>query len=955
MPTRLFAGAFSARPSRLGLPLLLLLAVLGLHHAALAQTPVSLTFSGSLGSNGFPVSGTVTLSSAAPALGTVITLTSDDPRAAVPANLTIAAGAISGTFTVPGFSAPSNGPTTSNSALITATGNGVSQTASLSIFTIGGVGTPVPGTPAALSSLAVAPTNVTSGTTCTGTVTLTKAASSGTAVSLTSSNPAVKVPASVPVAVGATSATFAVSISTVPAVETIGVKAAYAGQSQSVILTVNPAPAIPNFTLSSYPARLTAVQGLSNTATLSVIPANGFSGNVTLTNSLLPAGVTIAYGTNPTSGASTVTFTASATAALGTIPITITGTSGSLNSSVTIPLTVAPVVSGSSNNVALAFSTGEVPLTAGSAAGGNVSLAVTPVNGYTGPVSFATTGLPSGVSVATNPTALSITGTAAQTTQVTFQATSTVTPGYYPVAVTGSGNGGATSTAVLGLNILPPPNSLPFTLTVTDNTTNAIPTGIASATVSLATSGGYSNPITLSLADDPSAPVLAPANTTDPTKIGVSFSVPTLSVSGTSALTLTVGASVAPGAYHFVVISLSTDGTVQHAAFTVFVAPEGTGTPAPDIDGSEFSETYTGDNPPYPLAAESADMQRFDFDPGNIFEVGSGSHIAPGSMPSPALTPNPILTPNQAPTGPNGLVDGTDDRLYVAKTNPLPYPYPYRACVRIKSFWANGRYELGSGTLIGNNHVLTAAHVVFEAQFGGLAKTIYVMPGYDYNWSQSHALTYTTANHTLVAKGFLKAATLASQGVYPGAYDDWALLDCNPISNGPVGQRGKPIGSYSSYINLQSVSDIFFPQETSHLAGYPGFTWAPATPVLAPSVTTATLGLCPDLFDTYVYNGDDGVVDTTLRPGLSSPSNSLLFSSMDASHGDSGAGLWYVSESDGNYYVYGVYDGSEPYSILLGYVAGRTDLFSQVTSSRYSIIKTQEKVDGDEPPGVYQP
>ncbi len=207
---------------------------------------------------------------------------------------------------------------------------------------------------------------------------------------------------------------FPITTTAVTAPTVINVTPIYNGYGKSVALTINPPSA---YQLSAYPARLTVIQGSSNAATVSVVPSGSFSSNVTLSNSTLPSGVTLAYGTNPTTGTSLLTFTATATAALGQSSVTITGTSGNLVNSITIPLTVAPVVSGSSSNVALAFGTGEVGLTASSAAGGSASLAVTPINGYTGLVSFSATGLPSGVSVITNPTALSMTGTGAQTTR----------------------------------------------------------------------------------------------------------------------------------------------------------------------------------------------------------------------------------------------------------------------------------------------------------------------------------------------------------------------------------------------------------------------------------------------------------------------------------------------------------------------------------------------------------
>jgi len=97
----------------------------------------------------------------------------------------------------------------------------------------------------------------------------------------------------------------------------------------------------PSFTLAPSASTLSVTQGSSATDTISVTPENGFSGSVTLSASGLPSGVTAAFGTNPTTGSSLVTFTASSTATAGTSTVTITGTSGSTTASTTISLTVA--------------------------------------------------------------------------------------------------------------------------------------------------------------------------------------------------------------------------------------------------------------------------------------------------------------------------------------------------------------------------------------------------------------------------------------------------------------------------------------------------------------------------------------------------------------------------------------------------------------------------------------
>ncbi|MGA7895153.1 MAG: hypothetical protein WCA49_18185, partial [Candidatus Sulfotelmatobacter sp.] len=113
----------------------------------------------------------------------------------------------------------------------------------------------------------------------------------------------------------------------------------------TVSLTVN-AAGTPNFTVSASPSSLTITQGGNGTSTITVTSQNGFNSATTLSASGLPSGVTAAFSPNPVTPpangtvTSTLTLTASATATTGTATVTVTGTSGSLNHSTTIALTV---------------------------------------------------------------------------------------------------------------------------------------------------------------------------------------------------------------------------------------------------------------------------------------------------------------------------------------------------------------------------------------------------------------------------------------------------------------------------------------------------------------------------------------------------------------------------------------------------------------------------------------
>ena len=112
----------------------------------------------------------------------------------------------------------------------------------------------------------------------------------------------------------------------------------YTTATDSVLLKVNPAP---SFTLGASPNSLTVAQGASGKSTITVSGQNGFASSVTLAASGLPSGVTAAFATNPTTGTSVLTLTASSTAATGNATVTIKGTSGTLTASTTIALTIS--------------------------------------------------------------------------------------------------------------------------------------------------------------------------------------------------------------------------------------------------------------------------------------------------------------------------------------------------------------------------------------------------------------------------------------------------------------------------------------------------------------------------------------------------------------------------------------------------------------------------------------
>jgi hypothetical protein len=113
----------------------------------------------------------------------------------------------------------------------------------------------------------------------------------------------------------------------------------------------------PNFSVSSNPGSLSIQQNNSGATSISVVPANGFAGSVTLSASNLPGGVTAAFNPNPTTASSALTLTVGSTTPPNTYAVIVSGTSGSITNQTSVGLTVTqapgqPIVSLSTTTLA---------------------------------------------------------------------------------------------------------------------------------------------------------------------------------------------------------------------------------------------------------------------------------------------------------------------------------------------------------------------------------------------------------------------------------------------------------------------------------------------------------------------------------------------------------------------------------------------------------------------------
>ena len=180
-------------------------------------------------------------------------------------------------------------------------------------------------------------------------------------------------------------------------------------------------------------------------------------------------------------------------------------------------------------------------------AGGTSTITVTDVGGFTGSVTLAASGLPSGVTAVFNPNPTTGTST------LTLTASSTATTGTSTVTITGtSGSLVATTTLSLTVTAAATPNftisASPATLTVTQGTNGT-------STITITSTAGFNSATTLTATGLPSG--VTAAFSSNPV-------TPPANGSATSTLTLTASATATIGAATVTVTG--TSGTLSHSA-----------------------------------------------------------------------------------------------------------------------------------------------------------------------------------------------------------------------------------------------------------------------------------------------------------------------------------------------------------------------------------------------------
>jgi hypothetical protein len=311
------------------------------------------------------------------------------------------------------------------------------------------------------------------------------------------------------------------------------------------------------FSLAANPTTVTLVAGgTGQQFTVNLVPVNGFTVPITVAISGLPTGVTV----NPSTFTLTpgtpqsVTITAGANAAVGDPTVTLTGTYGSLSHTATVTLDISAAAP--AQNFSLTATSGTISLTDGGT-GQQVSVEAVPANGFTGTVSVAISGLPSGVTA--NPPTLTLTPGTAQSVTLTADATATV--GNATVTFTGT-SGALTHTATVVLTTTPEPN---FSLTAT-STPLSIQAGSTGKPVSVeaVATNGFTGTVTVAISGLPN---------------GVTANPPTLTLTPGTAQSVTLTAAANATVGKATVTFTGTSGALTHTATVALTVTAAAPTP----------------------------------------------------------------------------------------------------------------------------------------------------------------------------------------------------------------------------------------------------------------------------------------------------------------------------------------------------------------------------------------
>ena len=292
-----------------------------------------------------------------------------------------------------------------------------------------------------------------------------------------------------------------------------------------------------SFTLAASVSSLTLSAGYNSPINLVVTNPVNLVDRVSFSATGVPAGVTAGFA-SVNSTTESLTFTMSNTAAPGTYPITITGTSGTASSSTMVTVTIL------AQGFTLAASQSSLTLIGGGTSQSS-AFTVTGQNGFNGIVNFAVSGVPTGVTAS-----LSTASNQSKST-LTLQASSAAPAGTYSVKVTGT-SGSLTGAAAITVTI-PEPQ---FTISPAAGSLTLIEGNSATSTIDVTQPKGYGSIVALTASGVPA---------------GVTAAFSPASTSASSSLTLCASSKAVPGTYAVKVTG--TSGTVSSSTTIAVTIP----------------------------------------------------------------------------------------------------------------------------------------------------------------------------------------------------------------------------------------------------------------------------------------------------------------------------------------------------------------------------------------------
>jgi len=203
-------------------------------------------------------------------------------------------------------------------------------------------------------------------------------------------------------------------------------------------LTTDYAPiTTPDFSISASPVTQTVAQGASANYDVTVTSLNGFTDEVNLDISGLPAGANGAFTTNPATTSSSLSVTTSASTPAGTYGLTITGVGGGFTRTTSVTLVVI-----NTSPAGFSLSASPVSQTIRRGRSTTYTITITPAGGFTGAVTLSVSGLPSRTTgrFRPNPTTSSST--------LTISTSSRTTTGTYTLTIAGVSGGLTSATTV---------------------------------------------------------------------------------------------------------------------------------------------------------------------------------------------------------------------------------------------------------------------------------------------------------------------------------------------------------------------------------------------------------------------------------------------------------------------------------------------------------------------------